>query len=318
MLLTLFQLVDYYGLHDEVESSLELAGSNLRRDGHLPSDDRETARRKGKMDVNPETNYLRDVQYRTPVNLQARMAVHVLFSSNKYGWPRWLFDRFDIPPSADVLEVGCGPGTVWKSNADRVPEGWRLTLTDFSEGMIDTARTNLADGPSAKFKVADAQELPFPDESFDAVMAHHMLYHVPDKKLALSEFRRVLRKDGVFYAATNGPRHLRQLRDLIKRSVPDATSTVNSDSFDLVNAPLQIGEFLEIGSVEEYPDSLEVTRPGPLIEYIRSMVSADEICDAALAAIERDLVETIDTKGAFHIDKQAGLITARLGDTGGI
>lgn len=122
------------------------------------------------MDVNPGDNYLRDVQYRTPVNLQARMAVHTLFSTNEYGWPRCLFDRFDIPASADVLEVGCGPGTVWKSNADRVPGRWRLTLTDFSEGMIDTAKANLAEGFSAIFKVADAQELPFPDESFDAVM----------------------------------------------------------------------------------------------------------------------------------------------------
>lgn len=256
-------------------------------------------------------NYLRDVQYRTPENLQARMAVHVLFSTNKYGWPLWLFDRFDIPANADILEVGCGPGTVWKSNADRVPEGWRLTLTDFSEGMINTAKTNLAGGPPAIFKIAEAQELPFPDESFDAVMAHHMLYHVPDKRLAIREIKRVLREGGVFYAATNGPKHLRQLWDLIKQFAPDATSKVNSDSFDLVNGPLQIGEILEIASVEEYPDSLQVTSPGPLIEYIRSMTSADEIPDAALGAIERDLEETINTRGHFHIDKQAGLITAR-------
>lgn len=65
------------------------------------------------MGLAPETNYLRDVQYRTPVNLNARMAVHILFSTNEYGWPRWLFDRFDLPEDSDVLEIGCGPGTVW-------------------------------------------------------------------------------------------------------------------------------------------------------------------------------------------------------------
>lgn len=262
------------------------------------------------MSTNPRADYLRDVQYRTPENLHARMAVHVLFSTNEYGWPKWLFDRFVIPANADVLEVGCGPGTVWKSNAYRVPEGWRLTLTDFSEGMIETAKANLREGPSAVFKVADVQDLPFTDDSFDAVMAHHMLYHATDKKSALSEIRRVLRQDGVFYAATNGPKHLRQLWDLIKRFVPDANSTVNSDSFDLVNGPVQISEFLDIVGIEEYPDSLDVTDPKPLIEYIRSMTLADELSDSALNAIESYLSEAIATKGSFHIDKQAGLITA--------
>lgn len=42
------------------------------------------------MGLAPETNYLRDVQYRTPVNLNARMVVHIVFSTNEYGWPRWL------------------------------------------------------------------------------------------------------------------------------------------------------------------------------------------------------------------------------------
>lgn len=257
----------------------------------------------------PPTNYLRDVQYRTPDKLLARVSVHVLFSTNDYGWPRWLFDRLELPDESDILEIGCGPATLWKSNATKVPVGWRLTLTDFSPGMIQTAKANLEHGLEAVLEVADAQNLPFPEGSFDAVLAHHMLYHVPDKRAALSEIKRVLRGGGVLYAATNGPNHLRQLWELILKFAPTATSTVNSDSFDLVNGPNQIGEFLNVIEVQEYPDSLAVTETDPLMDYIRSM-SIQEITESQLATIQDSLSESIRREGAFHIDKQAGLITA--------
>ena len=52
--------------------------------------------------------------------------------------------------------------------------------------------------------VADAQDLPFDDDSFDAVAALWMLYHVPDLHRGLAEIRRVLRPGGTFVAVTNG------------------------------------------------------------------------------------------------------------------
>ena len=71
----------------------------------------------------------------------------------------------------------------------------------------------------------NAQSLPFVDDSFDVVVANHMLYHVPDPSLAVAELRRVLRDDGVLVASTNGPSHLRELDEISQevfgpRSVP--------------------------------------------------------------------------------------------------
>ncbi len=61
------------------------------------------------------------------------------------------------------------------------------------------------------YAVVDAQSIPFPDVSFDAVLVYHLLYHITDLPLALSGVRRVLRPDGHFYASTAGERHLHQL-----------------------------------------------------------------------------------------------------------
>src|SRR4051794_3247217 len=139
-----------------------------------------------------DQRYLRGEQYRDSGNLRARMTIHERFSINRRGWHRWVFDQVDLPAGARVLELGCGPGRLWQENADRLPPAWRLTLTDYSPGMAREAREGLRTGlpPGAlTVLVADAQSLPCPDRAFDAVIANHMLYHVPDRARAYAEVR---------------------------------------------------------------------------------------------------------------------------------
>ena len=75
---------------------------------------------------------------------------------------------------------------------------------DLSPGMLHSARPLAGSDP---LLVADAQALPFPCDAFDVTLAMHMLYHVPDRALAIAELRRVLRPDGVALVVTNSQRH---------------------------------------------------------------------------------------------------------------
>jgi ubiquinone/menaquinone biosynthesis C-methylase UbiE len=136
---------------------------------------------------------LRAEQYRDASNLNARIALHEQFSTNPHSLPLWIFDQLELPDDARILEIGCGSGNLWAENTKRIPEGWQITLTDASPGMICEARQRLSGSHSFRFQVANAQELPFADESFDAVIAAHMLYHVPDRDKAFSEIVRILR-----------------------------------------------------------------------------------------------------------------------------
>ena len=138
-----------------------------------------------------DRTYLLEQQYATAQNLKTRIALHERFTTSSQPFPRWVFDRLRIPARADVLEVGCGNGNLWAANRDRIPSGWRLTLTDFSQGMVEEAQRRLGD--LATYEVADIQELPFASGSFDSVIANHMLYHVPDLERAFGEIERVLR-----------------------------------------------------------------------------------------------------------------------------
>src|SRR5205814_6489803 len=63
-------------------------------------------------------------------------SLHRRFTTAEVPLPVWLFERMAIPADGRVLELGCGTGDYWQEVADRVPPDWRLTLTDFSEGMV--------------------------------------------------------------------------------------------------------------------------------------------------------------------------------------
>ena len=81
-------------------------------------------------------------------------------------------DRLSSPP-ARVLDVGTGTGAVARLVAARLPEA-EIEGVDVSERMIDEAR-RLTDAPRVRFRVADAQKLPFPDGSFDLVTLGNMI-----------------------------------------------------------------------------------------------------------------------------------------------
>jgi ubiquinone/menaquinone biosynthesis C-methylase UbiE len=144
-----------------------------------------------------DRDYLKK-QYKDSSNLDARIRLHQRFSVNKYGWHPWVFDHFDLPPACQILELGCGPGSLWLDNRTRIPPGWEITLSDFSTGMLEDARRNLDPQCQFKYKVIDAQSIPCENGYFDAVIANHMLYHVSNRPAALAEIRRVLKPAGHF------------------------------------------------------------------------------------------------------------------------
>lgn len=94
----------------------------------------------------------------------------------------------------DVLTVSCGTGIDTRATKDLLPNA-RVTATDVNPDMMAIAQEKFAPG-EVNFKIADFQELPFPDGSFDAVVCQFGIMFVPDKDKAVQEARRVLRPGG--------------------------------------------------------------------------------------------------------------------------
>jgi len=117
-----------------------------------------------------DREYLLTGQYWDASNVNAQIRLHERFSVNRYGWHRWIFDQFQLAPESRILELGCGPGSLWGQNLGRISRGWDITLSDFSSGMVQAARQNLqASRRHFEYAVVDAQSLPFGDASHDAI-----------------------------------------------------------------------------------------------------------------------------------------------------
>ena len=113
-----------------------------------------------------------------------------------------------LRPGLDLLDVGCGPGTITVDLAQRVAPG-RVVGVDVSPEPLNEARAAAERaGAQVTFVVGDVYALDFPDANFDVVHAHQVLQHLTDPVAALREMARVCRPGGaiavrdVDYAAT--------------------------------------------------------------------------------------------------------------------
>ncbi|MFJ5222408.1 methyltransferase domain-containing protein [Streptomyces sp. NPDC088400] len=104
----------------------------------------------------------------------------------------------ELRPGQDLLDVGCGPGTITADLAALVAPG-TVTAVDAAASVLEQAREAAtgAGVDNVRFAVADVHALDFPDDSFDVVHAHQVLQHVGDPVQALREMRRVCRPGGV-------------------------------------------------------------------------------------------------------------------------
>jgi ubiquinone/menaquinone biosynthesis C-methylase UbiE len=110
-------------------------------------------------------------------------------------------------PYGRSLELGCGTGffTLNLKLAGVIDEGH---VTDLSPGMVEVARRNAHGlGFEVEGRVADAERLPYDDDSFDIVIGHAVLHHIPDLDLAFAEIIRVLKPGGRFVFAGEPTRH---------------------------------------------------------------------------------------------------------------
>ena len=107
-----------------------------------------------------------------------------------------LLDAADVSGTMSILDVGCGPGYVSAAAAERgaIPVG-----LDFSSEMVAIATKMW---PRIEFREGDAQNLPFPDATFDRVVANFALLHLANPERAMAEAARVLKPTGRFAFTT--------------------------------------------------------------------------------------------------------------------
>jgi len=162
----------------------------------------------------------------------------------------------DLHPKR-VLEVGGGQGELaeWM----QASLGANVEYLDLSPRMAELARQR---GVSAR--QGDVQDLPFPDGTFDTVIAAWMLFHVPDLDHGLREITRVLVPGGALVAVTNSIDHLQELRELMQHERP-------AQSFHRENGEQVLARYFPQIARHDVDARVTVRRREPLIAYQRSI-----------------------------------------------
>lgn len=253
-------------------------------------------------------------QYQNASNISARINLHSLFSQNPQGWFPWIYEQCQIHTGMRILEIGCGDGTLWTSNLSHLPKDLNITLSDISEGMLrDTRRALNANDANFTFKVFDCHNIPFKNESFDLVIANHVLFYCEDIKRVCTEVRRVLKPGGVFLCSTYGSNHMKEVSDLVQEF--DERIVLSADklyeNFGRENGMAILKPCFTHIKWKPYEDSLLIPEPEPLISYILSCHGNQNqyILDRYkefLSFVKKK------TRYGFHITKDAGIFLCRV------
>lgn len=244
-------------------------------------------------------------QYATSENLDIRIRLHAKYSTNRQGFNTWIVTNYDIRPNMRILELGCGTGVGWKGNVGLLRDCQRVVFTDFSPAILSEAEHTIGAHDNVAYEVADAQDLPYPDRSFDIVIANMMLYHVPHLEVALSEIRRVLREGGTLYTATFGER---SLASGINRMLGIDSKT--DGPFTLQNGRELLQRYFSSVERRDYEDGLRITEKDDLIEYIRSLKDMTEWSRFSAEELS-ELLGTYEHDGVISLPKEYGMFVSK-------
>ncbi|MGE3271331.1 MAG: class I SAM-dependent methyltransferase [Chloroflexota bacterium] len=259
-------------------------------------------------------------QYGDSEKLRIRYEAHVRYSEQSPDWHGIFIEALGIVPGTSIIDVGCGHGKIHPRLAQA---GAEITGIDASPGMVAEARQQ-AEREHLPVTVleGDAQQLPFPDDQFDAALCSHMLYHVPDIRKALTEIRRVVKPGGRVLISTNAADHCARLNDLHAQAARElgyvpAVGNGEEARFSLESLPLVRDVFPDV-KLHPLPNAfIFPTVDAALSYYVSGRIDAiqrraDETShrEPLLIRMRQLIGEIMDREGVFRVSKNAGYFLA--------
>lgn len=273
----------------------------------------------------PGTNrdLLTQQAYADDAKLNIRRRTHELYTVPRIDFGQWVVDRIAWRGDERVLDVGAGPGSYFEPVKRRIPEGVHVA-GDLSFGMLRRQRQNDYAAGSHLANI-DVQTLPYGDDSFDVVLANHMLYHVPDLDLAVQEIKRVLKPDGLLIAATNSVQNMPEFNTLYRRALLLLTNfeyqseVLRSDAhrFSLEDGIMRLSRHFYAVARYDLPSALVFSEPDPVIAYFESTRDLQEATlpegitwEAFIDVMRQQVTRLIDHSGQLVVKKLSGVIVA--------
>lgn len=217
-----------------------------------------------------------------------------------------LANRLSSRTISRVLETAAGTGVVTRALSAALPESVSIVATDLNQAMLDQAH-EVGTKRAVEWRQADAMQLPFPDETFDAVVCQFGVMFFPDKPTAFSEARRVLKPGGVYIFSVWDRISENEFADVIEAAIepvfPDdpprflARTPYGYYDHSVIEQDLKNGGFIA----------------SPQIETIAARSRADSSRIPALAYCQgTPLKNEIETRDASRLDEATDMASEAI------
>jgi ubiquinone/menaquinone biosynthesis C-methylase UbiE len=253
-------------------------------------------------------------QYACSGKYEARINLHRRFSTNPKSKYVWIFEHFPKKENLKVLELGCGTGLFWLANRNKIPKTWSIILSDYSEGMLETTRSSLSRiNHNFQYEVVNAEEIAYPDTSFDIILANNMLYHIENRSNALSNIHRILKDDGVFITSTMGKNDLYELHTYLYNFLESRNISFKFREFpfSLDNGLEQLSIYFSKVSIDRHDNELHINEVEPVIDYYVSMNGMYNglviLPEKHIEAFREFLQNIINSKKVISATKDSGI-----------
>lgn len=254
-------------------------------------------------------------QYIDASNLNANIKLQDRFGQNENGWYQWVFKNMKLNKSFKVLEIGCGNGALWEKNINCLDTNIDVTLTDICEDMLKETKQNLNKyNHNFNFKLADPSNIPFENETFDVVIANHILFYMKDLDKVLYEINRVLKKNGEFYCSTIDNSHMKELEDLMLRFNSNINISEKNiySKFSVDNGESILKKYFKDINKCYYTDELIVDDTKGILEYIYTIPgNILEIIDTKKKEFESYIDVNINKQGELKITNSNVLFNSK-------
>jgi len=256
-----------------------------------------------------DIKHLSSVQYSSIDKLLARWNLYT-YSEPEIDIHNVGIKHLDLIGDEKIFEAGCGNGQVLLKLRRNSHFG-DLVGIDINQNIFDTAynaqiRENLL---PIKFIVGSADDLPFPDNSFDVVLAFFMLYHMPDINKTLSEWKRILKPNGKFLIATasfeNKPKH-KNFKRKIENIIEGSNSPQLSYFFNLENAEGYLKKYFRVVDRFVYQGKIKIKEPYP---YLMALDSIKDMFSPTPSSLQWDKARNIIKEAIQKEIKENGYFT---------
>jgi 2-polyprenyl-3-methyl-5-hydroxy-6-metoxy-1,4-benzoquinol methylase len=218
--------------------------------------------------------------------------------------------KYDLKTLKEILELGCGDGTFWKYALFEQSFKPHITMTDLVRTMLADCQNNLATLKiNAHYQTADIDALPFDPGSFNAVLAHKVIYHAANPEKSIADIQHILKPNGFLGLSVLNDGAYRPIWKLAHSINPEVPDRSLSSRFNDIDADITLPKYFPEVTTKTYVSTKKFIKSDEVVAFVKTnpIVEPLKLSDSFFTLFKEKVSEEIEDKGSFECEYNSNL-----------